>query len=103
MKRLFWIVGLPIFLAACGAPGGLYGAAPAPSSTAAPTASAVASTPTPAATPAPTPVAVASPPPPGATPPPPPRRARQRNCDAEHAAGHHPRQPAGPHALLLPA
>jgi len=60
MKRLLWIVGLPIFLAACGAPGGLYGAAPAPSSTAAPTASAVASTPTPAATPAPTPVAPAS-------------------------------------------
>jgi predicted lipoprotein with Yx(FWY)xxD motif len=60
MKRLLWIVGLPIFLAACGAPGGLYGAAPAPSSTAAPTASAVASTPTPTATPAPTPVAPAS-------------------------------------------
>jgi predicted lipoprotein with Yx(FWY)xxD motif len=61
MKRLLWIVGLPIFLAACGAPGGLYGAAPAPSSTsAAPTASAVAPTPTPTATPAPTPVAPAS-------------------------------------------
>jgi predicted lipoprotein with Yx(FWY)xxD motif len=57
MKRLFWIVGLPIFLAACGAPGGLYGAPPAPSSTAAP---AAAATPTPAATPAPTPVAPAS-------------------------------------------
>ncbi|HXN58482.1 MAG TPA: hypothetical protein VN912_07865 [Candidatus Angelobacter sp.] len=55
MKRLFWIVGLPIFLAACGAPGGLYGSAPAPSSTAAaPAASAAAATPTPAATPAPT-------------------------------------------------
>jgi predicted lipoprotein with Yx(FWY)xxD motif len=61
MKRLLWIVGLPIFLAACGAPGGLYGAAPAPSSTAAaPSASAVSSTPTPTATPAPTPVAPAS-------------------------------------------
>ena len=57
MKRLFWIVGLPIFLAACGAPGGLYGAPPAPSSTAAP---AAAATPTPAATPATTPVAPAS-------------------------------------------
>jgi len=54
MKRLFWIVGLPIFLAACGAPGGLYGAPPAPSSTAAPAASAS------AATPAPTPIAPAS-------------------------------------------
>ena len=60
MKRLLWIVGLPIFLAACGAPGGLYGAAPAPSSTTAPTASAVAPTPTTAATPAATPVAPAS-------------------------------------------
>jgi predicted lipoprotein with Yx(FWY)xxD motif len=58
MKRLFWIVGLPIFLAACGAPGGLYGAPPAPSSTAAPAASASAETP--AATPAPTPIAPAS-------------------------------------------
>src|SRR6266446_1237602 len=39
MKRLLWIIGLPIFLAACGAPGGLYGSAPAPTaaSTAAPT------------------------------------------------------------------
>jgi len=46
MKRLLWIVGLPIFLAACGAPGGLYSAAPAPSST--------------AATPAPTPATPAS-------------------------------------------
>jgi predicted lipoprotein with Yx(FWY)xxD motif len=55
MKRLLWIVGLPIFLAACGAPGGLYGTAPAPSSKAAPAASAVASTPTPVATPAATP------------------------------------------------
>jgi predicted lipoprotein with Yx(FWY)xxD motif len=53
MKRLLWIVGLPIFLAACGAPGGLYGSAPVPSSTAAaPAASASAATPTPAATPA---------------------------------------------------
>ena len=58
MKRLFWIVGLPIFLAACGAPGGLYGAPPAPSSTAAPAASASAATP--AATPAPTPIAPAT-------------------------------------------
>jgi len=58
MKRLFWIVGLPIFLAACAAPGGLYGAPPAPSSTAAPAASASAATP--AATPAPTPIAPAS-------------------------------------------
>jgi predicted lipoprotein with Yx(FWY)xxD motif len=57
MKRLLWIVGLPIFLAACGAPSGLYGSAPAPSSTAsAPAASAPATTPTPA----PTPVAPAS-------------------------------------------
>jgi len=64
MKRLLWIVGLPIFLAACGAPGGLYGSAPAPSSTAAaPAASASASAtpaPTVAATAAPTPVAPAS-------------------------------------------
>jgi predicted lipoprotein with Yx(FWY)xxD motif len=59
MKRLLWIVGLPIFLAACGAPGGLYGSAPAPSSTAAPAASASASA-TPAATAAATPVAPAS-------------------------------------------
>lgn len=58
MKRLFWIVGLPIFLAACGAPGGLYGAPAAPSSTAAPATSASAATP--AATPAPTPIAPAS-------------------------------------------
>src|SRR5712692_6036331 len=57
MKRLLWIVGFPIFLAACSAPGGLYGSAPAASSTAAaPAASASAST----ATPAPTPVAPAS-------------------------------------------
>ncbi len=56
MKRLLWIVGLPIFLAACGAPGGLYGAAPAASASAAtPTPAA-----TPAATPAPTPVTPAS-------------------------------------------
>jgi predicted lipoprotein with Yx(FWY)xxD motif len=65
MKRLLWIVGLPIFLAACGAPGALYGGAPAASSSAsAPAASASASAatpaPTPAATPAPTPVAPAS-------------------------------------------
>jgi len=65
MKRLLWIVGFPIFLAACSAPGGLYGSAPAASSTAAaPATSASASTPTPAptaaATPAPTPVAPAS-------------------------------------------
>ena len=63
MKRLLWIVGLPIFLAACGAPGGLYGAAPAASSTAsAPATYGSPSTPTPtvAATPAPTPVAPAS-------------------------------------------
>jgi len=51
MKRLLWIVGLPIFLAACSAPGGLYGSAPAASSTAAaPAASASASNPTPAST-----------------------------------------------------
>jgi predicted lipoprotein with Yx(FWY)xxD motif len=57
MKRLLWIVGLPLFLAACSAPGGLYGSAPAASPTAsAPAASASAST----ATPAPTPVAPAS-------------------------------------------
>ena len=50
MKRLLWIVGLPIFLAACGAPGGLYGAAPAASSTASAAAtSASPSTPTPVA------------------------------------------------------
>jgi predicted lipoprotein with Yx(FWY)xxD motif len=61
MKRLLWIVGLPIFLAACGAPGGLYGAAPAASSSAsAPATSASPSTPTPAPTAAPTPVAPAS-------------------------------------------
>jgi predicted lipoprotein with Yx(FWY)xxD motif len=62
LKRLLWIVGLPIFLAACGAPGGLYGSAPAPSSIPAASASASAATPAPtaAATPAPTPVAPAS-------------------------------------------
>jgi predicted lipoprotein with Yx(FWY)xxD motif len=52
MKRLLWLIGLPIFLAACSAPGGLYGSAPAAStapSAAAPSASA------PAATAAPTP------------------------------------------------
>jgi len=59
MKRLLWIVGLPIFLAACGAPGGLYGSAPAPSSTAAPATSASASA-TLAPTAAPTAVAPAS-------------------------------------------
>lgn len=58
MKRLLWILGFPIFLAACGAPGGLYGAAPATSSTAsAPAASASASV----ATAAPTPTAAATP------------------------------------------
>jgi len=65
MKRLLWIVGLPIFLAACGAPGGLYGSAPAASSTAsAPAASASASAATPApsaaTTPTPAPAAAAS-------------------------------------------
>ena len=63
MKRLLWIIGFPIFLAACGAPGGLYGAAPATSSTAsAPAASASASagTPAPTPTPAATPAAAAS-------------------------------------------
>lgn len=63
MKRLLWIVGLPIFLAACAGPGGLYGSAPAPSSTAsAPSASASAATPAPTAatTPAPAPVAPAN-------------------------------------------
>src|SRR5690242_14729052 len=59
MKRLLWIVGLPIFLAACGAAGGLYGSAPAPSSTAAPATSASASA-TLAPTAAATPVAPAS-------------------------------------------
>ena len=44
MKRLLWIVGFPIFLAACSAPGGLYGSAPAAST--APAATVVA-TPTP--------------------------------------------------------
>jgi len=64
MKRLLWIVGLPIFLAACGAPGGLYGSAPAPSSTAAAQAASASASATPAptvaATAAPTPVAPAS-------------------------------------------
>jgi len=56
MKRLMWIVGLPIFLAACGAPGGIYGSAPAVSATvAAPSPAAP-----PAATPAPSPVTPAS-------------------------------------------
>lgn len=60
MKRLLWIVGLPIFLAACAGPGGLYGSAPAPSSTAsAPAASATASAATPAPTAAPTPAPTA--------------------------------------------
>ncbi|HEV3095499.1 MAG TPA: hypothetical protein VG104_00010 [Candidatus Dormibacteraeota bacterium] len=58
MKRLLLILGFPIFLAACGAPGGLYGAAPATSSTAsAPAASPSAN----AATPAPTPTPTATP------------------------------------------
>jgi len=63
MKRLLWIIGFPIFLAACGAPGGLYGAAPATSSTAsapAASASANAATPAPTPTPAATPAAAAS-------------------------------------------
>jgi len=50
MKRLLWIIGIPIFLAACGAPGGLYGSAPAastaPSATAATPSATVAPTPT---------------------------------------------------------
>ena len=59
MNRLLWIVGLPIFLAACGAPGGLYGSAPASSPAgSAPVASASA-TPTPSATVAPPPAPVA--------------------------------------------
>src|SRR6202022_927458 len=58
MKRLLLIIGFPLFLAGCGAPGGLAGAAPAASSSA--SAPAASSTPTPAATPAPTPVAPAS-------------------------------------------
>src|SRR5689334_3831380 len=56
VKRLLWIVGLPLFLAACGAPGGLYGSAPA-ASTAPSASTAPASTPSataPAATVAPT-------------------------------------------------
>jgi predicted lipoprotein with Yx(FWY)xxD motif len=60
MKRLLWIVGLPIFLAACGAPGGLYGSAPAPSSTAAAPATSASASATLAPTAAPTPVAPAS-------------------------------------------
>jgi predicted lipoprotein with Yx(FWY)xxD motif len=37
MKRLLWLVGLPIFLAACAGPGGLYGSgAPASSAPSAP-------------------------------------------------------------------
>ena len=60
MKRLFWIVGLPIFLAACGAPGGLYGSAPATSPAASAPAASASATPTPAATPTPSPVAAAS-------------------------------------------
>ncbi len=59
MKRLLWIVGLPIFLAACGAPGGLYGSAPASSSAASAPAASASGTPTPAATVAPTPAPVA--------------------------------------------
>jgi predicted lipoprotein with Yx(FWY)xxD motif len=56
VKRLLWIIGLPLFLAACGAPGGLYGSAPA-ASTAPSASTAPASTPSataPAATVAPT-------------------------------------------------
>ena len=60
MKRLLWIVGLPIFLAACGAPGGLYGSAPATSPAASAPAASASATPTPAATPTPVPVAPAS-------------------------------------------
>lgn len=55
MKRLLWIVGLPLFLAACGAPGGLYGSGPAASPSATPSPAATA-----AATPAPTAAAPAS-------------------------------------------
>lgn len=60
MKRLLWIVGLPIFLAACGAPGGLYGSAPATSPAASAPAASASATPTTAATPTPAPVAPAS-------------------------------------------
>src|SRR6266550_3305574 len=49
MKRLLWIVGLPIFLAACGAPGGLYGSAPASSPAASAAAASAGATPTRAA------------------------------------------------------
>ncbi len=59
MKRLLWLVGLPIFLAACGAPGGLYGSAPASSPAASAPATSASATPTPAATVAPTPAPVA--------------------------------------------
>ena len=56
MKRLLWLIGLPIFLAACAAPGGLYGSAPAastaPSAATATPAATVAATPTPPAAPA---------------------------------------------------
>jgi predicted lipoprotein with Yx(FWY)xxD motif len=58
MKRLLWIVGLPIFLAACAGPGGLYGSgAPASSS---PSAAAVAPSPSASAPPNATPVPSAS-------------------------------------------
>jgi predicted lipoprotein with Yx(FWY)xxD motif len=60
MKRLLWIVGLPIFLAACGAPGGLYGSAPATSPAASAPAASASATTTPAATPTAAPVAPAS-------------------------------------------
>jgi predicted lipoprotein with Yx(FWY)xxD motif len=60
MKRLLWIVGLPIFLAACGAPAGLYGSAPATSPAASAPAASAGATPTPAATTTPAPVAPAS-------------------------------------------
>jgi len=49
MKRLLWIIGLPLFLAACSAPGGLYGSAPA-ASTAPSAAAATPSAPAPGAT-----------------------------------------------------
>jgi predicted lipoprotein with Yx(FWY)xxD motif len=61
MKRLLWSLGLPVFLAACAAPGGLYGSAPAASSTASvPATPASTSAATSAATPAPRSIAPAS-------------------------------------------
>ena len=59
MNRLLWIVGLPIFLAACGAPGGLYGSAPASSPAASAPVASASATPTPSATVAPPPAPVA--------------------------------------------